>query len=70
MANLGKSYVVFEYPKLRSRFDELLNPRKEELVARTMKEYLGESYEMFMLLKDIKEQDYIQARIPYNLNIQ
>lgn len=70
MANLGKSYVVFEYPKLRSRFDELLNPRKEELVARTMKEYLGESYEMFMLLKDIKEQDYIQARIPYNLSIQ
>ncbi|WP_294081316.1 signal peptide peptidase SppA [Proteiniphilum sp. UBA5384] len=70
MANLGKSYVVFEYPKLRSRFEELFNPQKEELVARTMKEYLGESYEMFMLLKDIKEQDYIQARIPYDLNIQ
>ncbi|RNC65181.1 signal peptide peptidase SppA [Proteiniphilum sp. X52] len=70
MANLGKSYVVFEYPRLRSRFDELFNPRKEELVARTMKEYLGESYEMFILLKDIKEQDYIQARIPYELNIQ
>ncbi|SFK26128.1 signal peptide peptidase SppA [Proteiniphilum acetatigenes] len=70
MANLGKSYVVFEYPRLRSRFDELFNPRKDELVARTMKEYLGESYEMFMLLKDIKEQDYIQARIPYELNIQ
>ena len=69
MANLGKSYVVFEYPRLRSRFDELLNPAKEELAARTMKEYLGESYEMFMLLKDIKEQDYIQARIPYELNI-
>ncbi|MDR2815337.1 MAG: signal peptide peptidase SppA [Proteiniphilum sp.] len=70
MANLGKSYVVFEYPRLRSRFDELLNPQKDELVARTIKEYLGESYETFMLLKDIKEQDYIQARIPYELNIQ
>jgi protease-4 len=69
MANLGKSYVVFEYPRLRSRFDELLNPKKEEVVARTMKEYLGESYKMFMLLKNIKEQDYIQARIPYELNI-
>lgn len=69
MANLGKSYVVFEYPKLRSRFEELFNPQKEELVARTIKEYLGESYEMFMLLKNIKEQDYIQARIPYELNI-
>ncbi len=70
LANLGKSYVVFEYPKMRSRFEELLNPAKEDLAARTLKEYLGESYELFMLLKDIKEQDYIQARLPFDLNIQ
>lgn len=70
LANLGKSYVVFEYPRLRSRFDELINPAKEELAAKTMKEYLGESYEMFMMLKNIKDQDYIQARIPYDLNIR
>ena len=69
MANLGKSYVIFEYPKMRSRIDELLNPAKEDLAARTLKEYLGESYELFIILKDIKEQDYIQARIPFNLNI-
>lgn len=69
MSNLGKSYVVFEYPKLRSPFEELLDPAKEELAAKTIKEYLGESYELFMLLKDIKEQDYIQARIPFDLNI-
>lgn len=70
MANLGKSYVIFEYPKLRSKFDELFNPVKEDLAAQTLKEYLGESYELFMILKDIKEQDYIQARIPFDLNIQ
>ena len=70
LANLGKSYVVFEYPRLRSPFEELLNPAKEELALRTMKEILGESFEMFMLLKDIKEQDYIQARIPFELNIR
>lgn len=70
LANLGKSFVVFEYPRLRSRFEELLNPRKEELVARAMKEYLGESYDMFQFLKDIKEQSNIQARIPYDLNIK
>lgn len=69
LANLGKSYVIFEYPSLRSRFDELLNPAKEDLAARTLKEYLGDSYELFMILKDIKEQDYIQARIPFDLNI-
>ena len=70
MANLGKSYVVFEYPTLRSPLQELIDPAKDELAARTLKEYLGESYELFMLLKDIKEQDYIQARIPFELNIQ
>lgn len=68
-ANLGKSYVVLEYPRLRSRIDELINPAKEELAARTLKEYLGESYELFMLIKNLKKQDYLQARIPYDLNI-
>lgn len=70
MANLGKSYVVFEYPKLSSPIEELLNPAKEELAAKTIKNYLGESYELFMLLKNIKDQDYIQARIPFELNIK
>lgn len=70
MANLGKSYVVFEYPKMRSRFEELLNPAKDELAARTLKEYLGESYELFLMLKEAKDQDYMQARIPFDLDIR
>lgn len=70
MANLGKSYVVFEYPRLRTRFEELFNPAKEELTARVLKEYLGESHELFLLLKDIKQQDYLQARVPFELNIK
>src|SRR5690606_4139913 len=70
MANLGKSYAVFEYPRIKSPFEEIFSKNKEELAAKTLKSYLGESYDMFMLLKDIKEQDYIQARIPYELNIK
>jgi protease-4 len=70
MANLGKSYVIFEYPKLQSRIEALLDRSRKDLAAHTMKEYLGESYQMFMLLRDIREQDYIQARIPYELNIR
>ena len=70
MAHLGKSWVVFEYPALRSPIEELLNPKKEELAAKTIKKYLGESWELFMLIKDIKEQDYLQARIPFDPNIQ
>lgn len=70
MANMGKSYVVFEYPKMRTRIEELLDRSKGDLAAKTMKEYLGDSYELFMLIKDIKDQSYIQARIPFELNIQ
>lgn len=70
MASLGKSYVVFEYPRMRSMIDELLDRSKKDLAARTVQEYLGESYELFMLLRDIREQDYIQARIPFELNIR
>lgn len=70
LANLGKSYAVYEYPKMRSRLEELLNPKKEELAAKALKEYLGDSYKMFTLIKDIKEQDFIQARMPYELNIR
>ncbi len=69
-ANLGKSYVVFEYPRMRTPFEELLNPKKEELAAKTLKEYLGESYELFTLIKELKQQDYIQARLPFELNIK
>ena len=69
LANLGKNYAVFEYPKMRSAFDELINKNKDELAAKALKNYLGESLEMFMLLKDIKEQDFLQARMPYELNI-
>lgn len=70
LANLGKSYVVFEYPRMKSRLEEIFNKNKDELAAKTMKEYLGESYNIFMLLKDMKEQDFMQARLPYDLNIK
>ena len=70
LANLGESYAVFEYPRMRSPFEELFNRNREELAAKTLKNYLGESYAVFTLLKDIKEQDRVQARVPYDLNIK
>lgn len=70
LANLGKSYVIFEYPKMKSPFEEFFNKQKDELAAKTLKEYLGESYTLFSLIKDVKDQDYIQARIPYDINIK
>ncbi len=70
LANLGKSYAVYEYPKMKTTIEELLSKNKEELFVKTAKEWLGHNYDAFMMLKDIEEQDFIQARIPYDLNIK
>lgn len=70
LANLGKSYVIFEYPKIKTPFEEFFNKQKDELAAKTIKEYLGESYTLFNLIKNVKDQDYIQARVPYEINIK
>lgn len=70
LANLGKSYAVYEYPKMKTTLEELLNKNKEEIVAKSAKEWLGGNYDMFMMLKDMDKQDFLQARIPYELNIE
>lgn len=70
LADLGEDYLVYEYPKKRTFIEEFLNRGKEDLAAQTLKEYLGESYNLFMTLKNMKDEDFIQARIPYDLNIR
>ncbi|HOM64069.1 MAG TPA: signal peptide peptidase SppA [Dysgonamonadaceae bacterium] len=70
LADLGEDYLVYEYPKKRTFIEEFLNRGKEDLAAQTLKEYLGESYHLFMTIKNMKDEDFIQARIPYDLNIR
>jgi protease-4 len=70
LAKVGNNYIVYEYPKKRTFIEEFLSKGKEDLAAKTLKEYLGESYNLFMTIKNMKDEDFIQARIPYDLNIQ
>ncbi|MDD4379347.1 MAG: signal peptide peptidase SppA [Dysgonamonadaceae bacterium] len=70
LANLDDDYVVYEYPRKRSLFEELFYRNKNDLALKTLKEYLGDSYDIFMTIKNLKEEDFIQARLPYVLNIQ
>ena len=69
LAEIDEDYIVYEYPKMRSFIEELLDNKKNDIAAETLKEYLGEQYQIFTLIKNIKDQDYIQARLPYNFNI-
>ena len=62
-------YLVFEYPKMQSFIEELLDSKKKDLAAETLQEVLGDHYQILSLVKSIKEQDYVQARLPYNFNV-
>ena len=69
LADLDEDYLVYEYPRMRTFIEELLDSKGEKLAAETLKEYLGDHYKMLSLVKNIKEQDYVQARLPYNFNV-
>ena len=63
-------YSLRSFPRKTDFFENLLLYQKETFATQALKEYLGEDYEIFETLKKIKEQDYIQARLPYDFQIQ
>lgn len=65
-----ESYALRSFPKKVDFWASLLMDQKEELATQAMKEYLGSDYKTFMLIKEIKSQDYIQARLPYDIEIK
>jgi len=62
-------YSTNGFPRKIDFFERLMNDQKEELSVRMMKEYLGEDYKLFQTIKDFKQEDYMQARIPYGVRI-
>lgn len=65
-----ESYSTSDYPRKKDFFQTLMDSKKEEMATKLMKEYLGSEYKTFQMIKSIKEQDCIQARMPYGLEIQ
>lgn len=69
LANLGKSYVVFEYPKKLTPWEEFLNKDKNQLAIDAIKETFGNNIDLFLMLQDATQQDRIQARMTFDPNI-
>ena len=63
-------YSLRDFPKKQDFFESFFSNQKEELATRAMKEYLGNDYQLFKTIKEIKEQDFIQARMPYDIDIK
>lgn len=69
LAQLG-DYSLRDFPKKEDFFESFFSNQKEEFTTRAMKEYLGTDYQLFKTVKEIKEQDFIQARMPYDIDIR
>lgn len=65
-------YSIREYPKKANPFEALFKSKTEDIATRALKEYLGSDFHLLKTIKDIKnlkEQDFIQARMPYDLQL-
>lgn len=65
-------YSITEYPQLTSPFEAFFKTQTEDIATRALKEYLGSDFHLLKTIKDIKdlkEQDFIQARMPYDLQL-
>ena len=62
-------YTVMDYPKQEEFFLSLLNSTTDHYLSAGLKEQLGEWYEPFRIVKNLKNADHIQARMPFILTI-
>lgn len=65
-----ENYSLRDFPRKVDFFEAFLSNQKEELTTKALKDYLGADYEYFKILKEIKEQDFVQARMPYDMIIK
>ncbi|NDW08531.1 signal peptide peptidase SppA [Dysgonomonas sp. 520] len=63
-------YSTTEYPHKKEFFETILNSNQEELATRALKEYLGADYEIVKTLRELKNQDYMQARMPFEMEVR
>lgn len=67
-ANL-ETYRIVDYPKLKDPFQQLLEDLQGNVKTSILKQELGTEYKYYESLKNITEQQGLQARIPYEIDI-
>ena len=58
------------YPVPDNPFEQLLNETKGGYLNSELRELLGEGYAVYSLVRNVKDADRIQARMPFEMNIQ
>ena len=66
-----EGYTIVSYPAKQDLLSSLLDTKPTNYVeSQILKSKLGEYYQQFGMLKNLKERSMIQARIPFELNIK
>ncbi len=64
-----EEYRTVGYPAPAGPFDQM-KQQKDSYLESSLRELLGDGYAAYSLLRDIREQNPIQARLPYELKIR
>ena len=65
-----KTYNINEYPEKETFESKLMKSFGKDVETRFMKAQLGEQYMLLKKVQDLQKLNGIQARLPYDLNIQ
>ena len=65
-----ENYSVLNYPEMDNVLSTLLNEEKKDYIESQMAETLGEYYDFAKFVRNIKNADRIQARMPFDLQIR
>lgn len=66
-----KAYTVVSYPEKEDFLSSILDTKATNYVeSKLLKSQLGEYYQQFGMLKNLKERSMVQARVPFELNIK
>ena len=65
-----ENYSVLNYPEMDNVLSTLLNEEKKDYIESQMAETLGEYYDFAKFVRDVKNADRIQARLPFELQIR
>ncbi len=68
-AAIADDFRIVTYPEPETWLEKVLKLKKENFIRSQLQETFGEYYSTMQFIKHIGEQDKIQARMPFDMNI-
>lgn len=66
-----KEYTLLSYPEKEDFFSALFKEKPTHYIeSKLIRSNFGEFYQGFSLIKDVQKLDYVQARVPFDINIK